>query len=200
MRRRPCSPSFWISLMRSEITVISCMMMVALMYGFRPIATTLKRERAPPEKRQKSPSSACELKSWLSATWLAPGIAMLAKTRTTRRRAPVKRILFLSSGSRIALARASRIFTGALSPESPRSGAQESEPRGTGFGEHEAGHVIAQLDSGHVVESRVHAAVDPAQACLGRGGAVAVEVPHHPGQNVRGDADAVVITEESGQH
>src|SRR6266446_10585779 len=142
------------------------------------MATTLKRESAPPEK---SPSKACELKSWLSATWLAPGTATLAKTRTMRRMAPVKRILFRSSGRRIALARASSIFTGGLSPKTLRSGAHESEPRGPGLGEHEARHVIAQLDSGHVVESRVHTAVDAAQARLGRGGAVAVEVPHHPG-------------------
>src|SRR5260370_12930919 len=145
------------------------------------MARTLKREGAPPEKRQKSASRAGELKSWLSATWLAPGTATLAKTRTRRRMAPVKRILFGSAGRRIALARASSIFTGGLSPQALRSGAHESEPRGPGLGEHEAGHVIAQLDSGHVVEASVHAAVDTAQAGLGRGGAVAVEVPHHPG-------------------
>src|SRR6266481_5345469 len=72
MRRLPCSPSLEISLMRSEITVISCMMIVALMYGFMPIATMLKRDRPPPEKRSSSPSSACELNSWARAAWLAP--------------------------------------------------------------------------------------------------------------------------------
>src|SRR5260370_4614498 len=124
------------------------------------MATTLKRERAPPEKRQNSPSRACELKSWLSATWLAPGTATLAKTRTMRRMAPVKRILFRSSGRRIALARASSIFTGGLSPQTLRSGAHESEPRRPGLAEHKAVHIIAQLDSSHVVESRVHAPLD----------------------------------------
>src|SRR4029077_8102736 len=157
-------------------------------------------ERAPPEKRQKSPSRACELKSWLRATWLAPGIATLANTRTMSRTAPVKRILFLSSGRRTALASASSSFTGSSSPQILWSGAHESEPRGPGFGEHEAGHVVAQLDPGDVVESRVHATVDPAQAGLGRGGAISVEFPHHPRQHVRGDTDAVVITEEPGQH
>ena len=44
--------------MRSEITVISCMMIVALMYGFMPMATTLKRDRPPPENRSSRPSRA----------------------------------------------------------------------------------------------------------------------------------------------
>src|SRR5258708_19076682 len=112
----------------------------------------LKRESAPPEKRRKSLSRDCELNSWLSARWLAPGTATLAKTLTMRRTAPVKRILFRSSGRRAALARASSIFTGGSSLQALWSGAHESETRGAGFGEHKAGHVVAQLDPGHVIE------------------------------------------------
>src|SRR5258708_36463248 len=104
MRRRPSSPSLEISLMRSEITVMSCMMIVALMKGFRPIATRLKLERPPPEKRSSSPSWGCELKSWDSAAWLAPGIATLAKSRNTMSIPNVNGILLRSSGSRRALA------------------------------------------------------------------------------------------------
>jgi len=99
-----------ISLIRSEITVMSCMMIVALMYGFMPIATTLKRERPPPEKRSSKPSKACELKSWARAAWLAPGTATLAKSRKMTRIPPVNRILLRSSGSRMALMSASSRF------------------------------------------------------------------------------------------
>src|SRR3989442_287017 len=112
MRRRPASPSFWISLMRSEITVISCMMIVALMYGFMPMATTLKRDSPPPENRSSSPRSAWELKSCASAAWLAPGTATLAKSLKMTRIPPVKRILFRSWGGRMALTRASSRFIG----------------------------------------------------------------------------------------
>src|SRR5260370_41294126 len=56
------------------------------------------------------------MKSRLSATGLGEGTEKLAKTRTKSRMAPVKRILFLSSGRRIALARASIIFTGGYAP------------------------------------------------------------------------------------
>src|SRR6266567_2975782 len=59
------------------------------------------------------------------------------------------------------------------------SGADETETRRARFSEHEAGDVVAQLDSGHVIESRVHATVDPAQARLARRGTVGVEVPDH---------------------
>src|SRR5260370_1653242 len=45
-------------------TVISCMMIVALMYGFMPIATMLKRDRPPPEKRSEEHTS--ELQSHLN--------------------------------------------------------------------------------------------------------------------------------------
>src|SRR5256885_15585417 len=75
-----------------------------------PMATTLKRDRPPPEKRSSSPSSACELKSWASAAWLAPGTATLEKSRKMTRIPPVNRILLRSSGSRIALISASRRF------------------------------------------------------------------------------------------
>src|SRR3981081_2598382 len=75
-----------------------------------PMATTLKRERPPPEKRSSSPSSACELKSWARAAWLAPGTATLEKSRKMTRIPPVNRILLRSSGSRIALIRASGRF------------------------------------------------------------------------------------------
>src|SRR6476660_2641807 len=111
MRRRPASPSLEISLMRSEITVISCMMIVALMYGFMPMATTLKRESPPPEKRSSRPSSAWLLKRLARALWLAPGTAMLAKSRKMTRIPPVKRILLRSSGSLMAWANAWIRFT-----------------------------------------------------------------------------------------
>src|SRR2546427_3355275 len=75
-----------------------------------PMATTLKRDRPPPEKRSSSPSSACELKSWANAAWLAPGTATLEKSRKMTRIPPVNRILLRSSGSRIALISASRRF------------------------------------------------------------------------------------------
>jgi hypothetical protein len=96
--------------MRSEITVISCMMIVALMYGFMPIATTLNRDRPPPEKRSSSPSRAWLLKRFCSAPWLASGMVTLENRRKMTRMPPVKRILFRSSGSRMALMSASMRF------------------------------------------------------------------------------------------
>src|SRR5437879_4357741 len=80
------------------------------------------------------------------------------------------------------------------------SGDDETETRGTRFGEDEIGDVDAELESGHVVDPRVDATVDPAQARLGCGRAVAVEVPDDPRQHVGRDADGIAVSEEVREH
>jgi len=89
--------------MRSDTTVISCMMMLALMYGFMPMATTLNCDSPPPEKRSSRPRRAVLLNSVCRAALLAPGTAMLAKSRKMISIPAVNRSLFRSSGSRKAL-------------------------------------------------------------------------------------------------
>src|SRR5665213_720943 len=88
-----------------------------------PMATTLKRDRPPPENRSSSPSSAWLLNRLARADWLAPGTATLAKSRKTTRIPPVNRSLLRSSGSRTALTNASRRFIRPVRPSYESGGA-----------------------------------------------------------------------------
>src|SRR5438132_13172559 len=101
------------------------------------------------------------------------------------------------AGSRTA---APHVEIGRLVTRPRASAADETETRGTRFGDDEAGDVDAKLESGHVVDPRVHATVDPAQARPGCGGAVAVEVPDDARQHVGGDADRIAVAEEMREH
>ena len=52
----PLSPSFWSASSRGITTVISCRMMLAVMYGMMPSAKTAKRVSAPPANRLRKSS------------------------------------------------------------------------------------------------------------------------------------------------
>src|SRR5690242_17554939 len=51
-----------------------------------------------------------------------------------------------------------------------------------------------------MIDPRVLAREDPAQASLGRNSLVAVKGPHGAGQAVRGDPDVIAVAEKGGQH
>ena len=63
----PASPSFWRRSRDGMTTVISCRMMLAVMYGMIPSAKTAKRVSAPPANRLRKSSS--RLPRWSIAAW-----------------------------------------------------------------------------------------------------------------------------------
>ena len=95
--------------MRVETTVISCMMIEALMYGFTPMAMIENRDNPPPENRSRRPRKALLWKSRSSCCLFAPGTAMFARIRKTTKSPSVKRIFRRSSGMRKAFPIASNI-------------------------------------------------------------------------------------------
>jgi len=85
------------------------MMIEALIYGLTPMAMMEKVDSPPPENRSSNPRNAFELNSLSRAALSAPGTAMCAKIRNTRKSPRVKRILRRSSGMRSALPIASNM-------------------------------------------------------------------------------------------
>ncbi len=72
----PCWPSFEISSIRGTITVKSCMMIEALMYGESPISTMEKFSALPPVNMLKAPSNAFWSNTCCSAARSTPGIVI----------------------------------------------------------------------------------------------------------------------------
>ena len=71
----PLSPSFWSFSRVGTTTVISCRMMLAVMYGMIPSANTAKRVSAPPANRFRKSSSRLPRSSMAAcrASRLTPG-------------------------------------------------------------------------------------------------------------------------------
>ena len=84
---------------------ISCMMMLALMYGLTPIPMIEAVASPPPEKRSSRPSSWLVLNRLASWAWFTLGTGTLVKARKTSRIPSVKRILRRISGARKAWTR-----------------------------------------------------------------------------------------------
>jgi hypothetical protein len=81
--RRPASPSFLRASIDGMITVHSCMMIDAEMYGMIPSAKIEKRDSAPPENTFSNPRMppCCPRNSSSSTDALIPGTGMCVPTR-----------------------------------------------------------------------------------------------------------------------
>ena len=84
---------------------ISCMMMLALMYGFTPIPMIDAVASPPPEKRSSRPSSWFVSNRFFSCAWSTFGTGTFVSARKTARIPSVKRILRRMSGARKAWTR-----------------------------------------------------------------------------------------------
>ena len=102
-RFRPYSPSRASSPRLGITPCMSCMMMLALIYGFTPMPTMDAVASPPPENRSSRPSSWFELNRLASWVWLTFGTGTLVRTRKMSRIPRVKRILRRISGARRAV-------------------------------------------------------------------------------------------------
>src|SRR6476646_4795347 len=66
--------------------------------------------------------------------------------------------------------------------------------------QNEAGDVVSECEPGEMVDPRVLAGVDAAQACLLRGGAEARERARYARERGRRDGEALIVPEEGREH
>ena len=103
-RLRPYSPSRLSSSSAGITPRISCMMMLALMYGFTPRPMIEAAARPPPEKMFRIPSSGLSVNRLASAAVFTFGTGTFVSARNTSRIPSVKRSLRRMSGARKAVA------------------------------------------------------------------------------------------------